>query len=173
MSSDPEIQGPRIPDPDPRSMRSRGIQELMLTGLREYGHKHRDPEQLDALGLDRRTRGPEVRTKQQPERAYTPNQSCAMVSKRDPGIHGSGDYPRREIPRPAPRTEGVGHGVWRYPRCTVRGVRRTRTLCPCVLVHTYRPPAPQLVEMWSVRDPGSGDPGILVSGIMTRETSRG
>ena len=35
----------------------------MLSGLREYGYKHRDPEQLDALGLDRRTRGPEVKDK--------------------------------------------------------------------------------------------------------------
>ena len=38
--------------------------------------------------------------------------------------------------------------------------------------YTHRAPAPQLVEMWSVGDPGSRDPGILMSGIMTRETSR-
>jgi len=117
----------------------------MLTGLREYGYKHRDPEQLDALGLDRRTRGPEVRMKQQPERAYTPNQSSAMVSKEDPGIHGSGITPderSRDLHR-GPKVWGMGSGVTPDARYVEYGVR-VRCAHACWYTHT----AHQLRSSW-------------------------
>ena len=103
-------------------------------------------------------------------RGRNPNQSCAMVSKRDPGIHGSGDYPRREIPETY--TEYRRCGAWDIALPQLHGTWSTAYAygVPTACWYTL---APQLLEMWSMGDPGSRDPEIVMSGIMTRETSRG
>jgi hypothetical protein len=61
--------GSEIPDPDPRA---RGLELPKSSWSRDSGSMATSTEAqstMSALGLDRRARGPEVRTKQQPERA--------------------------------------------------------------------------------------------------------
>jgi hypothetical protein len=61
-----------------------------------------------------------------------------MVSKRDPGIMDPGITPDERSQRPTPRTEGVGHGVWRYPSARYVEYGVCVRCAHCVLVHTQR-----------------------------------
>ena len=127
---------------------------------------YRDLEHSRCSGLDRRTRGPEVKHSNSP-RGRNPNQSCAMVSKRDPGIHGSGITPdgrSRDLHR-VPKVWGMGYSVTPAARYVEYSV--CVRCAHCVLVHTSSA-APGDVEYgrsgiqrsWD-RDEWDHDPGDI------------
>jgi hypothetical protein len=101
----------------------------------------------------------------------TPTRAMRWYLSEIPGSWIRG-LPQTRDPRDlhrGPKVWGMGSGV-----TPVHGTWSTAYAyaVPTACWYTHSAAAPQLVEMWSGGDPGSWDPGIVMSGIMTRETSR-
>jgi hypothetical protein len=130
--------GSEIPDPDPRA---RGLELPKSSWSRDSGSMATSTEAqstASALGLE--TVGPEAQRlgRSNSPRGRNPNQSYAMVPRIDPGIMDPGITPDERSQRPTPRTEGVGHGVWRYPSARYVEYGVCVRCAHCVLVHTQR-----------------------------------
>ncbi len=128
---------------------------------------HRDLEHSRCSGLDRRTRGPEVKHSNSP-RGRSPNQSCAMVPKRrsrDPWIRGLPQTGDPETCTEDRRCGAMGYSVTPAARYVEYSV--CVRCAHCVLVHTSSA-APGDVEYgrsgiqrsWD-RDEWDHDPGDI------------